>query len=265
MNKSDKSSRKPLIGVPTSIVEMPPVGYPAHYSAKRYIDSVNKYSGCIAVQIPSAVDDYDFDELLSYFDGILLTGGRANIEPHNFGGPPPPEEEVIDPDRDAMVLKLIPACLEAGVPMLGICRGLQEFNVALGGSLHYRLHLLDGVEDHRMPRHDNVTTEEIYALRHKIKMTEGGYLAQLIGQEEITVNSLHGQGIDRLADGVIVEAVSPDGVIEAVRIKDAKAFAVAVQWHMEYMPGEDQHLLAYRLFEAFGTAVKERSVARNNA
>jgi putative glutamine amidotransferase len=259
-----KTSLKPLIGVPTGVIGMPPVNYPAHYNAHRYIDSVTEFSNCLAVQIPSMADVYDFEELVERFDGVMLTGGRANIEPHHYGGPPFPDDEPIDPDRDAMVLKLIPACLEADVPMLGICRGLQEFNVALGGSLHYRLHLLEGVDDHRMPRHENVTTEEIYALRHKIALTENGYLADLVGRSEFIVNSLHGQGIARLADGLVVEAVSPDGVIEAVRIEDAKGFAVAVQWHTEYMPELGQHLLSRALFEAFGEATKQRATQRNS-
>ncbi len=262
MDNTVSSSPKPLIGVPTGVMEVPPLGYPAHYNAKRYLESVTKFSGCLAVQIPSMADTYDFDELVTRFDGIMLTGGRANVEPHHYDGPPFPADEPIDPDRDAMVLQLIPACIEAGVPILGICRGLQEFNVALGGSLHYRLHLLDGVNDHRMPRHEGVTTEEIYALRHKISLTKNGYLANLIGQDEFTINSLHGQGVDRLADDLVVEGVSPDGVIEAVRVKDAKTFAVAAQWHTEYMPELDEHLLSRRLFEAFGDAARERAALK---
>jgi putative glutamine amidotransferase len=256
------SSSLPLIGVPTSIMQMPGSQFYAFVSGKRYIASVNEFSNCMAVQIPSLADDYDYADLVRRFDGIMLTGGRANVEPHNYGGPPFPEDEAIDPDRDATVLRIVPACIEAGVPILGICRGLQEINVALGGSLHYRVNEVPGKNDHRMPRGDGVTDEDIYALRHPVKLTEGGLFQELTGKQEVMVNTLHGQGIDRLGEGLAVEAVSDDGIIEGIRIESHPNFAAAVQWHTEFQPSRDEHLLSRKLYEAFGEAALERSKNR---
>ncbi|MBT7268583.1 MAG: C26 family cysteine hydrolase domain-containing family, partial [Rhodospirillaceae bacterium] len=158
--------------------------------------------------------------------------------------------------------RIVPACIEAGVPILGICRGLQEINVALGGSLHYRVNEIPGKNDHRMPRGDGVTDEDIYALRHPVKLTEGGLFQELTGKQEVLVNTLHGQGIDRLGEGLAVEAVSDDGIIEGIRIESHPNFAAAVQWHTEFQPSRDEHLLSRKLYEAFGEAALERSKNR---
>jgi putative glutamine amidotransferase len=160
-----QSTNLPLIGVPTSVIKIPGTNFMSHASGQRYITSVNTFSKCIAVQIPSMGKNYDYSSFLERFDGILLTGGRANIEPHNYGGLPFPADEPIDPDRDGTVLQIIPACINAGIPLLGICRGLQEINVAMGGSLHYRINQMPGKNDHRMPRGDDVTEEDIFELR----------------------------------------------------------------------------------------------------
>ena len=194
-------------------------------------------------------------------DGIMLTGGRANIEPHHFGGPPFPEDELTDPARDNTVLSIIPACIKAGKPLLGICRGIQEINVALGGTLHYRVHLLEGKIDHRMPQGDHTLTDEIFQLRHNVNFPDGGYLRELIGRESYLVNSLHGQGIDKLGEGLSVEGISDDGVIEAIRVDGHPNFAVGVQWHAEYIPNREQHELSWKLFKEFGRAAKQCALA----
>ena len=151
-------------------------------------------------------------------------------------------------------MPLVRACIERGVPIFGICRGIQEMNVALGGSLYYRLHLEPDLHDHRMPRRDDITTEEVFELRHSIKLTPGGSFEKLMECNEVKVNSLHGQGVKRLADCLTVEAVASDGVIEAVRLKDDPTFTVGVQWHAEWEPRT--HELSQRLFEAFGEACR---------
>ena len=138
--------------------------------------------------------------------------------------------------------------------MFGICRGIQEMNVALGGSLHYRLHLLEDKDDHRMPRDNTVTAEEIFKLRHPVRLSPGGLFERLAGASEVMVNSLHGQGIDELADALEAEAVTPDGVIEGVRLRNDRTFTVGVQWHAEWKPAE--HELSRRLFEEFGRAAR---------
>ena len=252
------ASSLPLIGVPTSTMEVPGSIFTAHFSAQRYIASLNKFSNCLAVQIPSLGEEYDYADLVNRFDGILLTGGRANIEPHRYGGAPFPADELIDPDRDTTALRLIPASIEAGIPLFGICRGLQEINVALGGSLHYRINDLPGKNNHSMPKGVGVTDEDIYALRHPVTLTPGGLFQKLTGEDEVAVNTLHGQGIDRLGDGLAIEAVSDDGIIEGIRVKKHPNFGAAVQWHTEFYPERKEHMLSRKLYESFGNAALRR-------
>ena len=256
------SSTLPLIGVPTSLMKIPGGNFKAHISGQRYISSLNKFSNCISVQIPSLGKEYDYDNLLERFDGILLTGGRANIEPHNYGGKPFPPDEPIDPDRDESVLRIIPACIEKGIPLLGICRGMQEINVALGGTLHYRINEIPGKNDHRMPRGENIDEEEIFALRHSVKLTSGGLFQNMIGKNEILVNTLHGQGVDQLGKGLFVEAISDDNIIEGICIDIHPNFGAAVQWHTEFYPERKEHILSRKLFEAFGQAAMKRMLDR---
>ena len=258
----ENSTNLPLIGVPTSIMQIPGTNFIAHTNGQRYITSVNKFSKCISVQIPSLGKEYDYSDLLKKFDGILLTGGRANIEPHNYGGPPFPPDEPIDPERDATVLQLIPTCIDAGIPLLGICRGLQEINVAMGGSLHYRINEIPGKNDHRMPRGDDVTEEDIFALRHSVILTPGGLFQKMVGKDKILVNTLHGQGIDRLGEGLVVEAISDDNVIEGISVSAHSNFAAAVQWHTEFHPEREEHALSRNLYEAFGRAARKRMQSR---
>ena len=255
--------RKPVIGVATSTIPMPNTEFFAFTTGTRSIKSLVTFSDCVAVQIPSVANMEDCNELISRLDGIMLTGGRANIEPHHFGGKPFPDDEIIDPERDKTALCIIPACIAAGKPILGICRGIQEINVALGGTLHYRIHLLDGKNDHRMRQGDHILTEEIFDLRHIVKLTPGGYLNKLVKQNSYLVNSLHGQGIDKLGKGLTIEAVSEDGVVEAIRVTEHPNFAVGVQWHAEHIPSKKNHELSLRLFQEFGKAARQHAKARN--
>ena len=254
------TARKPLVCVSGSQLPVTDWGYLVHAAGVRNTAALVRFSDCIPVVLPSLGDDLDVDAVIENVDGVLLTGARANVEPHHYDGPPFPADEPIDPERDKTALALTRAAVRANVPVFGICRGIQEINVALGGSLHYRLHMLDGKNDHRMPQHDDVTEEEIFTLKHTISITPGGILSRLVTESEVEVNSLHGQGIDRLGEGLVVEAVSPDGVIEAIALKDASTFVVGVQWHAEWKP--EEHLLSRKLFEAFGEAVKQRSLNR---
>jgi len=254
-----ESPSKPVVGIPVSIHTHPEHGMLQHTASDQYIRSAHAGAGGQPVLIPALGADTDFDGLVATLDGLLLTGGRANVEPHHYGGPPFPADEIIDPQRDATVLPLIRACVDHGVPVFGICRGIQEINVALGGSLHYRVHLLPGKEDHRM-RRDLDSREERYALRHAVSLAPGGLLEQLVGKSEVWTNSLHGQGIDRLGPGLVVEGVSSDGVIEAIRLDDPNRFCVGVQWHAEWCI--EEHELSRRLFERFGEAARDRARLR---
>jgi putative glutamine amidotransferase len=157
-------------------------------------------------------------------------------------------------------LPLIREAVRAGLPLLAICRGIQELNVALGGTLHQRVQELPGKIDHRMPRGDDVSRDDQYAARHPLKLTPGGYFAKLLGTEEIMVNSLHAQAIDRPAERLTIEAVSPDGIVEAVTVKAARGFAVGVQWHPEYKLLENP--VSRQLFSAFGDEVHARAAIR---
>ena len=216
-------------------------------------------SGTVPILIPAFGEATHFDSILDSIDGLLLTGGRANVEPHHYGGPDFPDDEIIDPDRDKTGLPLIRGCVDRGIPIFGICRGIQEINVAMGGTLHYRVHVLPGKNDHRM-RQDTDIMEERYEPRHSISLTPNGFLHQLLGETETMVNSLHAQSVDRLAEGFVIEAMSPDGVIEAIHMPDAKRFTVGVQWHAEWRPQE--HDLANRLFEAFGNAAHDHAASK---
>jgi putative glutamine amidotransferase len=232
----------------------------AYATAERYVESLVKMVDCIPVLLPPMGAAIDAAELVSRMDGFVLTGGVANVEPHHYAGPAFPPDEIIDPGRDALVLPLVRACVAARVPVFGICRGIQEINVALGGSLHYRIHELPGKDDHRRPRSDDLTPEEVYRLKHVVRLTPGGLFQSLTGRDEMMVNSLHGQGVDRLGKGLVVEATSVDGVVEGVRYDDATQFIVGVQWHAEWQP--EEHALSGALYAAFGAAARARAVHR---
>jgi putative glutamine amidotransferase len=207
----------------------------------------------------------DIAELMATVDGILLTGARANVHPTHFGAEHHPRHEPYDQHRDALALPLIEACVANGVPVFGICRGFQEFNVAFGGSLHPEIRELPGHMNHRMPR---LETGEIhpdpavvFADRHEVRLVPGGTFSRLLGQDLIRVNSLHGQGLMEIGERVVVEGVAEDGVIEAIRIRDAAGFALGVQWHAEHDPQTNPVNRA--LFEAFGRAAARHRSAKD--
>lgn len=249
-----ESCTRPLIGIPVNFTCDNPHRSPQHVVGDKYIRAAKAGAGGMAMLIPALPELIDFDELVGRLDGLLLTGGRANVEPHHYGGKPFPDDEFIDPARDAVVLPLVRACVDRGIPVFGICRGHQEINVALGGSLHYRLHLLPNCLDHRM-RRDLPTREERHGPRHALTLTHGGLFAGVIGDTEAMVNSLHAQGVDRLAPTLAVEAVAPDGVIEGIRLDDGGRFCVGVQWHAEWQ--FEHNPLARGLLEAFGAAARD--------
>ena len=252
-------SPKPLICIAASLMEVASGRFMAHGTSSVLVQSTAIHADCMPFLVPGLASQLDIDELVARIDGLLLPGGRANVEPYHFDGAPFPDDEPIDPGRDNTVLPLIRSCIAQQVPIFGICRGIQEMNVAMGGSLHYRVHLLDGKQDHRMPRHDDVTIEEIFQLRHPIGLS--GSLAEIAGSQELMVNSLHGQAVDHLADAFVVEAVSPDGVVEGIRLKNDQTFTAGVQWHAEWEP--ENHAFSRRLFEIFGEADRERAFKRD--
>lgn len=243
---------KPLIGIPATVRTLE-FGLHLHGNAQQYYDAVVQHVGATVVTIPSLPDPANAIEFLDHVDGVLLTGGTSNIHPSAYGKDVVHVEDLFDPLRDASSFAIIRACIARGIPLFGICRGAQEMNVAFGGTLHERLHELPGKRDHRAD--ETRPLREQFAEAHEITIEADGVLAQLLPERRYTVSSAHTQAIDRLADRLQVEATSDDGVIEAVSVKDANAFALAVQFHPEWHA--DRHPLYAALFAAFAEAVRK--------
>jgi putative glutamine amidotransferase len=248
---------KPLIGISCCTKQFGVFGMPNHAASDTYVRATDEVIGGVPVLLPANGPTADIETLLDRLDGIVLTGSRSNVQPTLYDGPPHAEGTPEDPARDGITLPLIRAAVARGVPLLAICRGFQELNVALGGSLHQRIQDLPERMDHSTPMQASSRVRQGKA--HVIRVTPGGWLHGLAGVTEIAVNSLHNQGIDQLAPGLVVEGVAPDGLIEAVRVVASAAgpaigYAVGVQWHPEY----DWHTdaLSRAIFEQFGAAVR---------
>jgi putative glutamine amidotransferase len=249
----------PLIGVPACIKTID--GHAFHSAGDKYVRAILVAAECLPVVLPSFGDLYDLPDLVARLDGLLLTGSPSNVHPNRYGEAATPEAQPHDEARDATTLPLIHEALEQGLPLFAICRGFQELNVALGGTLHPRVHEIEGRRDHRRPQDPDVDVQ--YGPRHKVTFTSGGQLEALAGTSEAIVNSLHWQGINRLADGLEVEAIAEDGTVEGVRVDAATAFALGVQWHPEYKVRDNPFYTA--LFQAFGAAARERASRRPHA
>lgn len=236
---------RPIIGIPACtkiITELAQHATPARYGA-----ALIACADAVPVLIPP--EGERMIALLDRLDGILFNGSPSNVEPSRYGVAEDATPEDHDPARDATTLPMIRAALDRGMPILGICRGMQELNVALGGTLYQEVHHVAGRLDHRAGAGSRETR---YGAKHPVALT--GKLAEISGAETIMVNSLHGQAIDRLAPGLIIEAMAPDGTIEAVRVAEAAGFALAVQWHPEWRAAEFADRA--RLFAAFGDACR---------
>jgi len=247
----------PIVGISAC---RKPLGHgTGHSVVDKYVDAVIEAAAAVPLLIPAFGEGADIHSLLARLDGVLLTGSPSNVEPDCYGGERPRPDNQADTARDSTVLPLIRAAIEAGVPLLGVCRGIQEVNVALGGSLHQHLHEVPGRLDHRSIK--TLPPQQRYEPRHEVRLSPGGVLARILGgRDRLMVNSLHAQGIDRLADGLEVEAEASDGTIEAVSVKGARSLALAVQWHPEWRAAAiPQHRA---LFEAFAEACRERARQR---
>jgi putative glutamine amidotransferase len=238
----------PFIGIPCCIRTLHE--RPFHTASERYTQAVIEAAGGMPVLIPAMGSRTDCTAVLDRLDGLLITGSPSNVEPYHYGGPPSMEGTLHDPERDATTLPLIREAVRRDMPVLAICRGIQELNVALGGSLHQRIFEMPGRFNHRR-RKGPMTLDERYGPAHSVALAAGGRLADLAGSDEIMVNSLHGQGIDRPAPDLFVEAIAPDGQIEGVSLPGAR-FVVGVQWHPEYKVLENPFSRA--LFMAFAQA-----------
>ena len=221
----------------------------------KYVEAV-RLAGCQPLIIPTTVAASvdELDALLALADGVLLTGSASNVHPRHFGEDVHDTALPLDATRDAWTLPLIPRVLARGIPLLAICRGFQEVNVALGGSLHQAVQEVAGKNDHRDA--DNAALEVQYGPAHNVAVVPGGLLAEVLAGlpdlAHLRVNSLHGQGVNRLAPGLRVEAVAPDGLIEAFKVAHAAGFNLSVQWHPEWQAASNP--TSMRLFASFGKA-----------
>jgi putative glutamine amidotransferase len=236
---------QPIVGIPACAKLVK--GHPRHDTPARYATAVLGGAGAVPIMIPPMGEASL--AVLDRIDGLLVPGSPSNVHPSHYAGGESLTPDSHDLERDATTLRLIPEAIARGIPLLAICRGIQELNVALGGTLHQRVHEVTERMDHRP---GPGTLEEKYAARHLVFLS--GRLAHIIGSTKILVNSLHGQAIDALAPGLVMEAFAPDNTIEAVRVERASAFAMGVQWHPEWGYADDSASLA--LFHAFGDACR---------
>ena len=249
--------RKPLIGIVADVNHKPK--HPVHSVGQKYIDAVSAGAGGLALMLPALIDqpgsaftdEADIAQVLDTVDALFLTGATSNVDPGAYGASLDDPSSPADHARDHVTLPLIRAAARRGTPVLGVCRGFQEINVALGGTLHQAVHTVPGLADHRERDEDPIALQ--YGPAHAVTLAPGGLLRHLHGGDTAEVNSVHGQGVDKLAPGLIVEATAPDGLIEAFRGEGA-AFLFGVQWHPEWLFRENA--LSTALFAAFGQAAR---------
>ena len=249
------SARHPLVAVASDVRVFD--NYTWHCAPEQYLKAAIRVARVTPVIVPSFGQEIDFAALIEGVDGVLVTGSRSNVHPDLYGVAPTPAHEPYDTARDATSIPLIRAAIDAGVPLLAICRGIQELNVALGGSIATEIQDLDGRMDHRAPPVE--IPAERFAIRHPVHVAKGSCLAAAIGAGPVPVNSVHRQAIEHLGNGLQIEAVADDGTIEAVSVIGAKAFAVGVQWHPEFWVESDAPSAA--LFRAFGDATRARAAS----
>jgi putative glutamine amidotransferase len=241
---------RPLVGISADRRVLDP--HPFHVVGEKYITAIRDGADALPFLIPALGDTVDGKDILAKVDGIFLTGSASNVEPQHYAGDASRTGTLHDSHRDETFLDLIRLALETGVPLLAVCRGFQELNVVLGGTLHQHVHEQTGYQDHRENKDDPLEVQ--YGPAHEVHLVESGLLRKLAGKDTVTVNSVHGQGAARLAKGVTVEAVADDGLVEAFRVDGSKAFALAVQWHPEWRVTEDKFSMA--IFGAFGDACR---------
>jgi putative glutamine amidotransferase len=246
-----------LVGLPSDTYEEKGLVY--HSIGDKYLRAVAEVARCAPVMLPSLGDARLIEETLDHLDGVVMTGATSNVHPPHYGGAPTPDHEPYDHERDSTTLSLIPRVIARGMPLLCICRGYQELNVVLGGTLETEVQRNPGRLDHRAPKSDDLDVR--YGPAHDIAITPGGRLEAILGKSATRVNTVHRQAIARLADGLAVEAVAPDGLIEAVSVKDAKGFTLGVQWHPEYKAWANPD--SVKLFEAFAAAARAYAQSRS--
>jgi putative glutamine amidotransferase len=250
-------AKRPLIGIPA---DRRMLGrHPFHLAGEKYLTALRDLAVCNPVIVPALGGEDELLELLETLDGLLLPGSPSNVEPHHYAGEPSPVGTLHDPYRDATTLPLIPRAVHYGVPVLGVCRGFQEMNVAFGGTLWQRVHEVPGMLDHRDD--ESLPLEAQYGPAHAVTLAPDGWLRRIAGgATQISVNSLHHQGVRELGADLAIEAHAEDGLIEAFRVPQAQRFALAVQWHPEWKAADNEFSRA--LFAEFGAACRARMQER---
>ncbi len=248
---------KPIVAVSADRRVLDP--HPSHVAGEKYLRALIQGAQALPFIVPSMAAEIELDDVLDQVDGVMLTGSYSNVEPQRYGMEASSNPGFHDPERDAMTLPLALRALQRGIPLFAICRGHQELNVALGGTLHQNVHEVAGYHNHLENKDDPLDVQ--YGPSHPVTLIDGGMLRSLAGTETQMVNSLHAQGIARLADGVTVEAVADDGLVEAYAVDFAPGFSLSVQWHPEWLVTENPFSMS--IFKAFGDACRARSVERS--
>jgi putative glutamine amidotransferase len=251
---------RPVVAISTDRMERE--GHAIHAGFHGYVNAVATAAGALPLLLPSCAAGLDADTLIASVDGVLLTGSPSNVDPARYDAPRPHAAMMLDRHRDAAILPLLPRLVAAGVPLLAVCRGFQELNVAYGGTLHHAVHELPGRLDHREGDHDR-PIQHWYEDSHPISIAAGGRLARIAEGADAMVNSLHNQGVERLGHGLRVEATAPDGLVEAFSVAAAPQFTLAVQWHPEMRVDDSPFCRA--IFAAFGEACRARRAQRLQA
>jgi putative glutamine amidotransferase len=244
------TGNRPVVGVISDRRMLGPHAF--HMVGEKYLQAIVDGSESYPVALPSLAEGFDVPDILDRLDGLLLTGSPSNMEPRHYLGEPSEEGTWLDPERDLAALALIPAAIGEGMPVLAICRGFQEMNVAFGGSLHQMVHEVAGFGVHRENPEDPLEVQ--YGPSHAVRFVPGGLLQEITGRSGAMVNSLHAQAVDRLGDGLRVEAHAGDGLIESFTVEGAPGFTLAVQWHPEWRVLE--HPISLAIFRAFGEACR---------
>jgi putative glutamine amidotransferase len=258
--------KKPVIGIVCDVIKNGANGF--HGAGEKYINAIAHGANAIPILIPAQPAGEDLESLSEFFDtdffeqldGIFFPGSPSNVEPHHYGNDASETPESHDPQRDGSSLPLIKLAIEKGIPLLAACRGMQELNVAMGGKLYQRLYEQEQFIEHREDKHAERNKQ--YQLAHEVSLTPNGILASILGNNTHQVNSLHGQGIKTLGNGLTVEAYAPDGLIEAISFINEKSFALGVQWHPEWHFKEDK--LSTAIFKKFGDVIHQRYEQKNS-
>jgi putative glutamine amidotransferase len=246
------NKRKPVVLMSMGAQER--AGHAYQVMTKKYIAPLVEISGCVPLLAPTCFGDDDLDQYLSLVDGVYLTGAGTNIDPSLYGQENLTPQKAQDRGRDLFDLPLIERAMQRGLPLFTICRGMQEWNIACGGDIHQKVYALPGFHDHR--EDGDASVPEQYAPAHTVRVVPGSWFAQLMGQDEFQVNSLHGQGIKTLGKGLEALAHSPDGLIEAVHMPGLPQFTLGVQWHPEWMASQNPQ--SVKIFDAFGQACRRQ-------